>query len=147
MYAHSAGHPVELYSTLVGMSKKSYQKIRDILFRNVVLHIPDREGNVKTVSLKHTAHKRGRIWCDRSRGKPDWSELLPDGTVCLCCMDFGIDYILGNLLTQSYGENHARRADARVVAAHEVQKTRRGFNPSRVLTTNHSTFDAVSVFY
>lgn len=30
--------------------------------------------------------------------------LLPDGTVLLCCMDFGIKHVLGNLLTQSYEE-------------------------------------------
>ena len=165
LYAHSVGHPVELYSTLVGMTRESYQKIRDVPFRNVVLHIPDREdnshfdltpeylelvnlvicdamagrfkihayschgevhpaivdlvhksgifivselhdraGNVKKTDVKHTAHKKGRIWCARSGRKPDWSELLPDGTVCLCCMDFGVKYVLGNLLTQSYDQ-------------------------------------------
>lgn len=30
--------------------------------------------------------------------------LLPDGTVSLCCMDMGLDYIVGNLLTQSFDE-------------------------------------------
>jgi hypothetical protein len=30
--------------------------------------------------------------------------LLPNGDVSLCCMDYGLDHILGNLYTQSYEE-------------------------------------------
>ena len=29
---------------------------------------------------------------------------MPDGTVVLCAMDFGMDHVLGNLLMQSYEE-------------------------------------------
>ena len=45
LYAHSAGHPVSLNTTLVGMTGEHYEKIRDIPFVYVTLHIPDREGN------------------------------------------------------------------------------------------------------
>ena len=31
-------------------------------------------------------------------------EILPDGTVSLCCMDYGMDHILGNLEKQSWAE-------------------------------------------
>ena len=30
--------------------------------------------------------------------------LLPDGTVVLCCMDFGMEHVIGNLLENTYGE-------------------------------------------
>lgn len=32
------------------------------------------------------------------------SILLPDGSVVLCCMDFGMKHVLGNLAKQSYEE-------------------------------------------
>lgn len=30
--------------------------------------------------------------------------VLPDGTVLLCCMDYGMQHVLGNLKTQTYDE-------------------------------------------
>jgi hypothetical protein len=30
--------------------------------------------------------------------------MLPNGDVSLCCMDYGLENILGNLFTQSYEE-------------------------------------------
>ena len=30
--------------------------------------------------------------------------LLPDGTVIMCCMDYGMTGVFGNLLEQSYDE-------------------------------------------
>ena len=32
----------------------------------------------------------------------DQNVLLPNGDVCLCCMDYGMDHVLGNLLHQDY---------------------------------------------
>ncbi len=46
-YAHSEGHPVELFTTLVGLDLEAFERIKDIPFREVVLHIPDQEGNSK----------------------------------------------------------------------------------------------------
>jgi hypothetical protein len=34
----------------------------------------------------------------------DRNVLLPDGSVVLCCMDYNLTHVLGNLLTQSYEE-------------------------------------------
>lgn len=169
LYAHSLGHPIELYSTLVGMTKESYEKIRTVPFKAMVLHIPDRDGNshftiseeylklvnlvladaavgrfritgyschgpvhpliadifkknslpvpvtafgnlndragnLKDADVRHSAYVLGPIFCRTARRDFNQNVLLPDGTVCLCCMDFGMDYILGNLLTQSYEE-------------------------------------------
>lgn len=41
-YAHEQGHPVELYTTFVGLTKKQFDTIKGIPFREVVLHTPDK---------------------------------------------------------------------------------------------------------
>lgn len=50
--------------------------------------------------LSH-ADRKGVIYCDRANNT-DHFVLLPDGTVVLCCNDFGMQHVLGNLLTDSY---------------------------------------------
>ena len=46
-YAVDTGHPVELFTTLVGVDKQTFEEIKGIPFREVVLHIPDQEQNSK----------------------------------------------------------------------------------------------------
>lgn len=41
--------------------------------------------------------------------------LLPSGHVALCCMDYGLDHILGNLRSTDYETLHRRRAFLRVL--------------------------------
>ena len=45
LYAHSAGHTVNLNTTLLGMTRESYERIRTVPFKTVTLHIPDRDNN------------------------------------------------------------------------------------------------------
>ena len=162
-YTHSTGRKMTLFSTLVGMTKESYEEIRELPFTNMVLHIPDKDLNSKFVLSedylelvtlvirdamsgrfhidKYSCHgpvhpsieklveesgifvdnnlhdragnvgeddvmsltHKGKIHCS-SGPKLDRNVLMPDGTVVLCAMDFGMDHVLGNLLTQSYEE-------------------------------------------
>lgn len=162
-YTQSTGRKMTLFSTLVGMTKESYQEIREVPFLNMVLHIPDRDLNSKfviddnyleLVTLvirdamagrfhidKYSCHgpvhpsiaklveesgipvdsnlndrggnsdapgelslsHKGKITCS-SGPDLDRHVLMPDGTVVLCAMDFGMDYVLGNLLTQTFEE-------------------------------------------
>ena len=168
LYAHSAGHTVNLNTTLLGMTRESYERIRTVPFKTVTLHIPDRDsnshftlspeylellnlvladaaagrfkvhgyschgtvhpeiaeiftknglptprgrsfselqdrsGNVKNPDVIHLSRKKGRFWCHAAGLDFNHNVILPDGTVCLCCQDFGMDHVLGNLLTQSY---------------------------------------------
>ncbi len=44
-YAHETGHQVELYTTLVGLTDDEFEQIKNIPFREMVLHIPDTENN------------------------------------------------------------------------------------------------------
>ncbi len=64
----------------------------------------DRAGNLKgEEDLKQALHLNGRIKCSRMEDLNQWV-LLPDGRVVVCCMDFGMRHILGNLEEQSYEE-------------------------------------------
>ncbi len=63
-----------------------------------------RAGNVDLYGL-HTLRReravgrlQGRIGCRR----PGWRVLLPNGDVTLCCMDYGLQHVLGNLLVSSF---------------------------------------------
>jgi hypothetical protein len=64
-------------------------------------NLVDRAGNLEGDVLKQEKTLIGEIYCDRAVNL-DHNILLPDGTVVLCCMDFGMQHRLGNLLHESY---------------------------------------------
>jgi len=77
--------------------------------RKIVAH--SRAGNMEhliSTSLK------GPVGCKRNFAH---SVLLPNGDIVLCCMDYGLKHILGNLLTQSINEIYSGKEFARVVEA------------------------------
>lgn len=53
-----------------------------------------------------TAKKFGPLICSRASKNGvntlDENVLLPNGDVCLCCMDYDTDYVIGNLLNSDY---------------------------------------------
>ena len=59
-----------------------------------------RGGNVKNAGRQ--INLTGPVSCGNFVGVPRVSMLLPDGTVTLCCMDYQMKHILGNLKTQNY---------------------------------------------
>ncbi len=63
----------------------------------------DRAGNLENSGAGPTAH-RGRITCERAGDRLNRNVLLPDGTVLLCCMDYNMDHVLGNLHLQGYAD-------------------------------------------
>jgi hypothetical protein len=67
-----------------------------------VLH--DRAGNLGSSSLIHKENKFGRLSCTQCGQEYNRNILLPDGTVVLCCMDYGLKHVLGNLTEQTYEE-------------------------------------------
>jgi len=164
-YAQAKGHPLGVFTTLVGMSANDYAALKDAAPAELCLHIPDEEGNahfptdeafwslldrvladiasgkltVTSLSSHGRIHprirsrvtalsapvidemhdragileddqvrhegpmKRGAVVCTRCDGAGlNNNVLLPDGTVVLCCMDYGLKHPLGNLLTDSY---------------------------------------------
>ena len=52
--------------------------------------------------LQHARHE-GALLCG-STPYFDHNTMLPNGDVVLCCMDYGREHVLGNLLRQSYAE-------------------------------------------
>lgn len=78
--------------------------------RNLDTDLHTRANNVKQekIAVKHQDRHEGKIECDvvlrRKNGVKtlDFNVLLPNGNVTLCCMDYGLKHILGNLLTDSY---------------------------------------------
>ena len=64
----------------------------------------DRAGNLKNDDDRLISnYVTGDIECMSSK-ELNHNVLLPDGTVVLCCSDFGLKYVLGNLNENSYEE-------------------------------------------
>lgn len=55
---------------------------------------------------------QGDTYCSQDRWH--YNVLLPNGDVYLCCMDFGLEHRLGNLLIQSYEEIYHRAEQLRL---------------------------------
>lgn len=68
----------------------------------------NRAGNLLGEELT-TYDWKGRIECYRVWSSKEFNlswmpEVLPDGTMLLCCQDYGIEHVLGNIITQEYEE-------------------------------------------
>jgi len=94
-------------SDVTGMSMGNlHTKIREVLGKDILPDVMiNRAGNVKLV--KPTPKKIGPLVCNRD-SKLDLLDivndnvLLPNGDVGLCCMDYGLQHTIGNLLELSY---------------------------------------------
>jgi radical SAM protein with 4Fe4S-binding SPASM domain len=168
-YAADTGHAISMYSTLVGMTDRDFELIKDIPFDNFTIHFPDAQQNSKIpigpdyvgmlkrvldhfqgesmlnrvggschgglhdeikalipqdlysdmtsfginfrmidragqLEMEELSHhfQKGKIKCNLCNRQLNHNVLLPDGSVLLCCMDYGMEYVLGNLLTGCY---------------------------------------------
>lgn len=161
MILYASDHPLALYTTLQGSTLEDWEKLKDIKFEVITIHLPDQEGrshfNVTEEYLDllrrwdpHNYSVHG-ILDDRVRGclKPrnmitfihdragnveerphrtigtdrhlkcmtsgramDHNVLLPNGQVLMCCMDYGMTGVFGNLFEQSYEEViHSKEAE------------------------------------
>lgn len=62
----------------------------------------DRAGNVNSDENLESIHgQKGCLFCGRAAGI-NHNVLLPNGDIVLCCMDFGMRHVLGNLLKNNY---------------------------------------------
>ena len=165
-YVRDTGREMTLFTTLIGVNREICKKIISLPFRQVVLHLPDRDGyanipmtkeyfsvldmvldakrldgnnfvdsancqsvlhddiasflngrvmvsgvmidragNLDDDCLRSADEIYGDIYCDRSYNV-DHNILLPSGEVVLCCMDFGMQHVLGNLLKESWQDIH-----------------------------------------
>ena len=77
--------------------------IKSYDYENMYWHdeVHSRAGNVDGV--EPVPRLEGQIHCSASNGMAlNHGVLLPNGDVALCCMDFGLKHIKGNLLTGEY---------------------------------------------
>lgn len=155
LYAYEKGHPLALYTTLQGATYEDYEKLKDVEYEVVTIHIPDNEGRssfkitgdylkllslwecnnyschsqqINPIVLPHLKHNKflitymhdragnlehqqhfyhspqQRVLCCNCGNYLDHNVLLPDGTTLVCCMDYGMTAVFGNLFEQSYEE-------------------------------------------
>lgn len=60
-----------------------------------------RAGNLPNMSI---TRKTGKLMCSACGPKIDHNILLPNGDVLLCCMDYGQEHVIGNLMQYPYME-------------------------------------------
>ena len=82
--------------------------IKEIPDVPVLAEIYDRAGNLEEedgVTIHVEEPKKGSLACSKCNGyELDDNYLLPDGSLTICPMDWGLEYIIGNLGEQSYEE-------------------------------------------
>jgi radical SAM protein with 4Fe4S-binding SPASM domain len=76
-------------------------------------HMSDFGGNLTVSYVPHHSLK-GKIFCGQDRLY--WNILYPNGDVTICCEDFGMKHVLGNLLTGTYDSLHSSAEFERVVS-------------------------------
>lgn len=69
----------------------------------LITFMHDRAGNVDTQEHRYIDVNK-HIYCVNCGNALNHNVLLPDGTVIMCCMDYGMTEIFGNLFEQSYLE-------------------------------------------
>lgn len=78
---------------------KPHPKLKKLLGERIISkEMVSRAGNLNNFPK---IYKEGKIVCSFPQW-PNRNILLPNGDVLLCCMDYGMEYILGNLNSLSY---------------------------------------------
>lgn len=87
----------------VGDVRQEIKETIDIRIRETSYKsMSDFSGNLKGAMVPHNERKKGRIVC--SGRNLNWNVLYPNGDVSLCCEDFGLKHILGNLIKMEYAD-------------------------------------------
>ncbi len=93
-----------LFVNLCNAQGEPHPRIKELcrgkLDISTVLH--DRAGNLENKELFHKETLLGKLSCSRCGQKLNNNVLLPDGTLLLCCMDYGMKHVLGNLKSMKY---------------------------------------------
>lgn len=101
---HYHGKQIEPEVEKIVLSSK-----RKVFFTKLI----SRSGNVNPELAPTKKELKGRIRCTR----PDMHEhvILPNGDIALCCNDFGMKHILGNISDGSYQELHSNEKMKNVI--------------------------------
>lgn len=69
----------------------------------VFSEMTDRAGNLSEDNLIQNNIATGKVICGNSKNNELNSNIvLPDGSVVLCCMDYGLKHVLGNITTDTF---------------------------------------------
>lgn len=153
LYAADKGFPLALYSTLQCATMEDHERLKDVPFEVITIHLPDQDGRshfkitdeylellkvwdchnyschgqideivrpfLRGRNLITYMHDRagnvecrphkdldtsGRLICVTSGKAMDHNVLLPNGDVLMCCMDYGMTGVFGNLFEQDYDD-------------------------------------------
>jgi len=93
-------------------------KIQEVIGTNFDGEIMiDRAGNSEFG--QHIQRKTGPLLCSRANkdgvNTLDQNVLLPNGDVCLCCMDYGAQYVIGNLISGDYSSLFSSKAFQEII--------------------------------
>lgn len=161
------GHPVQVYTTGHGMTDSDVDTLIRIQPYNLVLHMPDNDGDMKVdvtpeyvasvermmasvkasravcygsphprlkavwpkllslglqsragnvAHLPKAATKRGPVRCKPARSL-DNVVMLPSGDIAVCCQDYALRHVLGNLARQTWNKIRSGPAMAALLVA------------------------------
>ena len=85
----------------------------------ILTEMTDRAGNLDDIGLISNCISDGKISCSNYGTGLNNNILLPDGTVVLCCMDFGLKHILGNINVDSFED---------IMNSPEMKRVKEGMN-------------------
>lgn len=90
-----------------------HPEVLQVIGRGRLHRLTSRAGNVDLSVKTSPSRVDGPIMCVKSREFQN--VLLPNGDVALCCMDYGLQHVIGNLLRNSYEVLHRSPAFMRVL--------------------------------
>lgn len=88
--------------------KNLHHQVKELLrlykIKSEYINPHSRAENLKDKNISSSKYKKGHLYCLRHQQHA--YVVLPEGTTILCCMDYGLKHILGNIATQSYQSIH-----------------------------------------
>lgn len=80
---------------------KPYKEFIEMFPKTEIIKIISRAGNLNIKNFPKTNRKKGKLSCGKDF-KPRHVTMLPNGDVIICCNDYSIKHIIGNLFEQSW---------------------------------------------
>ena len=103
------------------IGKEQHKKLRYLKIKNIGCNPGhSRANNISTGEIVSSKRKRGKIQCSVSVGNN--FTLLPNGDVALCCMDYSLSHIMGNLLKDDFQSLFKNEQYGKIQAAFEDEK-------------------------
>ena len=118
---HSRKRDGTPFINMCNSQTEPHKRVKDICKGKyeILTEMTNRAGNLKDKNLICNQIPTGKIDCWNIGDDYVNCVLLPDGTVLLCCMDWGMKHVIGNMYTNSYEE---------IMQGNEMLNIRKGMN-------------------